>query len=236
MKQIRHISFDVWNTLIKGNLAFQPARTSAIASVLPVELADAKRAYTEVKAHFDDLAEREGKAHTCREVYEELIDRLMSGSGLEANWFALAPILRRKTEELFRQFPPHILPSTIETLRELHGAGYTISIGSNTNFISGTVLAELLDPLVPFEFKVFSDLDGYAKPHPEFFAMILDKARAVRTSVQPEGRADLSLSQILHVGDNLICDGKGSVDAGMEFFYVKGPEQLPHLLAVLADQ
>lgn len=228
----RHISFDVWNTLITGNQDFQPRRTEVIAKHLPVDAAFAKQTYTETKAYFDALAEREGKAHTCDEVYDEFITRLTRGIGLEANWLGFTPVLRSLTEDLFRQFPPHILPSTIWTLQALHGAGYTISIGSNTNFISGTVLSEILDPIIPFEYKVFSDLDGYSKPHPEFFGMILDRARAVQTAEQPEGRADLSRGEILHVGDNLICDG-AATQAGMNFFYVRGPAELPKVAETL---
>lgn len=230
---IRHISFDVWNTLLTGNLECQPARAEMVAKILPVEPDRARRIYAETKNHFDDLAEREGKAHTSAQVYEHFIERMMEGCKLEANWLGFASLIRKRTEEIFRKHPPHVLETTVATLRVLHAAGYTISIGSNTNFISGTVLCEVLDEFIPFEFKVFSDLDGYAKPHPEFFGLILDKSRSVRTKDQPEGRADLSPSQILHVGDNLICDGEGATNAGMEFFYVKGPGDLPKVAEYL---
>lgn len=236
MEHIRHLSFDVWNTLIEGSRSFQPVRSALVAEIFDIEPTIAKHLYTETKSHFDALAEREGRAHSCDEVYDELIRRVIQYRDGSDDLYGERERLRRGTEELFRTYPPTVLPTTIETLQTLHAIGYTISIGSNTNFISGTLLSEILDRWIPFEFKVFSDLCGYSKPHREFFNLVLDGARATKTVDRPAGRADLARSEILHIGDNMICDGQGAIDAGMEFFYVKNPAEVPNLLSALAPR
>ena len=205
---IKHISFDVWNTLITANPAYAEARTRVISNVAEVSLDNAALAYKHAKDFLDSQAERG-----------------MCGDSNDA-WYTLGEVLRcnkfqAESMKFFAEmeFLHHRPTFDAYLARELTllSHDYALSIKSNTNFISGKVLAKAceFEDLDCFDFMHFSDAFRLCKPDVLFFA---------QTLLSQEDN-DLCPDEILHVGDNLICDGK-CVDFGMQFCYVSSPQDL----------
>lgn len=205
---IKHISFDVWNTLITTNPEYAKARAQIISNVAEVSLSEAETCYKTIKKILDKQAE-EG-------VCEDVIDawRFLS------TWFGLSDsygdIMRYYAEIEFLHYRPTFNLELVKELRKL-SQDFSLSIKSNTNFISGDVLKKAceFEELDCFDFMHFSDEFLLCKPDPMFFT---------KTLLEQDDE-DCSFDEILHVGDNLICDGK-CVDVGMQFCYVSSPEDL----------
>ncbi|UTC28882.1 HAD-like protein [Brevundimonas phage vB_BpoS-Marchewka] len=210
----RLISLDVWNTIISANPAYSTAR-DAVFRDLPLDLAQIKAVYREHKDGADRAAEERGEGLTSEATYKKFA-LAIDPTGDIIPW-----ALQRRLEEAFRAHPPLIRPDVVEALQAVHAAGVQVSIGSNTNFIRGRVLYEAalarLD--VPFAFKVFSDVHAVSKPHPEFWRIVKTKASAI----------DIYPTEIVHVGDNEICDG-GCEAHGIRFAHTPNPEGLAPLL------
>lgn len=215
---MKHISFDVWNTLISANPAYAIERAEFLAEVFdrpPHDLEEIKKIYSRVKSVFDSGAERN---HSSFAVYSTLIDELSIKFGYTdaLNVFSLKDAFT----EMFLRNPPIILQDLIKVIQEYYRRGFTISIGSNSNFISGEVMHPFLISKFGdiFKFGVYSDIIGSAKPSPEFFKTICKEA-------------DLPPRQILHIGDDVRCDAEGSSVAGFQSLLIKNPaDLLKHLI------
>lgn len=213
---IRHISFDVWKTLFQPNLTFSATRSDHVAEVLRLPKDHVRAVYKTTKDNFDKVAEATGAGWSSEVVYRTLLENL---GFADHPWEAICV----ETERLFLEHPPIILDRNIEVIAELRRRGYTLSIGSNTNFASGRVLGKVLaDRFGPWDYMVFSDLMGHcSKPHADFFQEITRQARLLHT--------DISAEEILHVGDNPVCDGAAK-DHGMHIHIISGPETLETVL------
>lgn len=214
--RIKHVSFDVWKTLIEPNPEFGTARKRVLEEAfdLPPEVVEA--AYRKVKDGADAEAEINGVGYTSAQVYERLLTALDRPT---TDWWGL----RMEFERLFELHPPVVLPSVIDTLRTLQMEGFGLSIASNTNFIQGTCLSRAaLDRWdVHWTFKVFSDQLGVAKPSPMLWHAVQAQARIL---------SDAAPAQILHVGDNKVCDG-GCRDFGIQFLHINGPADLAEAIS-----
>ncbi|AXQ68814.1 hydrolase [Caulobacter phage CcrPW] len=220
MNDIKHISFDVWKTLIDPSPEFGVARRQLLIDTFDLPPAQVEAAYRKVKDSSDNEAESNGIGYTSAQVYENL----MAALGLPSDdWWAL----RSKIEALFAQHPPIVRPGVAETLQTLQAAGYGLSISSNTNFVAGACLREVvLDHLgIEWSYTLFSDQMAIAKPNPLMWHAVKSLA-ALHSNAEPH--------QILHVGDNLICDGK-CVDFGLKFHFINQPADFPALTGVLLN-
>ncbi len=126
---IKHVSFDVWNTLITPNPAFAAARTKLLALALNMEPEHVKRCYTKVKAIADGNAEQHGEAFTTDEMYHLLYKSmgLTVSPGLHRE-------IRLTVETLFTAYPPSVGTGVRELMSWLAERSITTSIGSNSNF------------------------------------------------------------------------------------------------------
>jgi putative hydrolase of the HAD superfamily len=201
-----HFSLDVWNTIITPNPAYANARNALLADRLGIEIALAKRIHTAVKRMVDDEAEATGTGYFFDDVYHLLETQCATVLGVDQKDVnAKLKGIEREFQRLFLAHPPHIPQRTIEVHQEALAAGHTFSIASNTNFVSGrTIGAFLADSGMKFAFTIFSDLEGVAKPHPDFFEKVaiwfkfhLHKELTPQTGV--------------HIGDNPICDNPGAL-------------------------
>lgn len=114
-----------------------------------------------------------------------------------------------ETEIIFNQYkPPLILEKLPFRLEDLHAAGITMNILSNTGFIKGKNLRTLLDHYgigKYFAFQIYSDEVMMSKPN----YLIFDK---VFTEISKT--ATFGKNQVLHVGDNPEADIKGAAAYG----------------------
>jgi putative hydrolase of the HAD superfamily len=215
---IRHVSLDVWKTLIEPNPEFAKARTRYLVAELSLPEVKVLGAYRMVKDEADRLAEAYGLGLRSDQAYDRLL-RVLNRS--TADWWTL----RAGLERLFAKYPPIVLPEVVEALRIAQARGFGLSIGSNTNFIRGEALGDIVlrNWGVAWDFEVFSDQIGRSKPADFFWKVVSERALA-HTGAEP--------AEVLHVGDNPICDG-GCRKAGIQFALIRGPQDIPALLESL---
>lgn len=205
---IKHISFDVWNTLITSNPLYAAGRDGAIANIVGITFEQAKEVYTVIKKQLDAEAEQ----YVCGDVsraWEQLALHLGIDDGKRME-------LQTVCEDLFRAFPPKLNMDLVDQLMYL-SCKYEMSIKSNTNFISGKILSEVVgfDRMPWWSFMHFSDQHLLCKPDILFFAKTL-----LDSSLD-----DLAAEEVLHIGDSKIFDGR-CVDIGFNFCHINNPEDL----------
>jgi FMN phosphatase YigB (HAD superfamily) len=220
---MRHISFDFWNTIGKPNKVYARERSRLLSEVFAVSLDEAKATYSKVKKALDHAAETEGVDHGR----EYNIAKLCEAFGKPDADQQFRDQLQVEMDKLFAEHPPTIDDALIAELDRAHKMGITLSIGSNTNFIEGqTILDHVIGRRIPFAFSIFSDEVSCSKPNPDFFALIAHHAGLVNPLIT-------SNRDIIHVGDNDICDCKGADAAGMRYLFTENADTTAGLLAGL---
>lgn len=204
---IKHISFDVWNTLITANPQYTTARNTLIAEYAFTSIENAGRIYTKVKKQLDSDAER-GVCGSSAQAWLRLNMELgLPGVSLSR--------LQKDCFEEFEKHPPILDRNLFAALGELN-VSFDLSIKSNTNFIPGSLLLKASGlSEAPFMFAHFSDHYSMCKPDTRFFQLSLDE----------HSMYEVGAHEIVHVGDNLVCDG-GCVKVGMKFKHVSSPKDL----------
>lgn len=101
-----------------------------------------------------------------------------------------------------------VLPGARESLLHLSNAGYKLAVVSNSLGTNTRIDLEITGLINFFDQIVISSEVGWRKPHPEIFRRVLELL-----AVQP--------SEVVFVGDNLIEDIKGALDAGMQAVAVR---------------
>ncbi|MDU1892086.1 MAG: HAD family hydrolase [Dysgonomonas sp.] len=204
---IKHISFDLWLTLIKSHPSFKRLRAELIADVyntkgLTTEEIDILIRNTDKE--IDRNNESTGGKLPARLMYYKILEQTCPES--EDVLIQKAKTLEIQSNELFIKNIPLLLNDNIsDILSWLKAEGYSLNLGSNTGFIEADTLRIVLDDLGLlqfFSFCVFSDEIKTSKPSPLFFQEIYDQ-----TNFKKE--------EILHVGDNPLTDYQGASDFGL---------------------
>lgn len=223
---IRHISFDLWMTLIASDPEFKPKRDALLASRFGLS-----QPLSEVSAtlrHYDRLCDHISVVCGQTAQYESLLLLILNALGKNAEELTAEQLssFYDEMEDLFFLHPPRLLNSdTHEVFEYLHTNAISISLLSNTGFIKGRTLRKRLDQLgiaAYMNFQLYSDEHGAAKPSPDFFETAYNNIRANKT---------IEKKEIIHIGDNPIADVKGALDFGFKtLLYDK---QVPSLRALL---
>ncbi|GIJ30653.1 hypothetical protein Vqi01_58150 [Micromonospora qiuiae] len=121
---------------------------------------------------------------------------------------------------------PHPIDGARDALRALAGTGARLVLTSNTLSTSPQVHRQLLDDLELSPFfadMLFSSEVGLAKPRPELFATVAERAHTT-----PE--------RVVHVGDDWLTDVRGALDAGCRAVHYQptGRPARPGVLAITA--
>lgn len=197
---VRCLSFDIWDTLLRGNKEFTYPRLSLIFELLGHPGMDAELlriAYRASGRYFDSLSENTGLDYGFRERLQMMCAKL----GIEAS-LPGDPALRAIQSRVGRlrldpRYMPRLSePDLIETLTALKAAGYRLGLLSNTGMDDVHVMRPVLERLSIWqlcELAIFSSEDGRAKPNPELF----------RHAVELFGVAPF---EVLHIGDNTNAD------------------------------
>lgn len=219
---ITHVSFDMWNTLITPNKNFAEARNAYLAAFYGVPYEKAKAAYTHAKKTLDGMAEENGHGCKIEGAYTILHHQMRDQGLISPDNYQLPDIYH--VQKLFVEHPPEIPERLIFAIKKnLIDQQVTINISSNTNFIAGTTLRLVIEPIfadagVSFLFQLYSDELKLSKPHPNFFKEVVKQAPVNSTS------------RILHIGDNKITDMYGAGAAGMRNILVKDPDHTADVL------
>jgi FMN phosphatase YigB (HAD superfamily) len=204
--KVRHLSLDVWDTLIAPNPEFSEARDRYLSKALAMPVEAVRQAYRAVKDESDRAAEVAGAGASSEVIYNRFAEAI---GRPDLNWWPI----RQGLERLLAKYPPKVLPETIEALRHAQGRGLGLSIASNTNFLRGEALNDVVLGTwgVAWDFQTFSDQISRAKPHPRFWKVVTERAWAL-TGAKPQ--------EILHIGDHKVCDA-GCRNHGLQFKHVR---------------
>ncbi|WP_428328126.1 HAD family hydrolase [Mucilaginibacter sp.] len=212
----QHYSFDLWLTLIKSNPGFKTERTRIFHrdyNPANKSIDEVAKAFRQVDLMCNAINERTGKNIDSDEMH------LMVISLINDNEFDL---LRIDTAKLYNDMEALVLANmpilyadeTIEVLAHLKQKGNcTMSILSNTAFIKGVTLRKVLIALGLhdfFDFQLYSDEVGMSKPNPGLFNLMIKNIKQVNAQKQ------ISLANIIHIGDNPKADVEGADAAGIK--------------------
>ncbi len=205
------ISLDVWNTLIESNPQYAKKRNEYLSEEFSLPIDIIKAAYYKVKNDSDKMAEERGKCLSNMQIYKTFLFLLGKE---DYNWLKL----RSNLEQLFAEYQPYVLPRTVEYLKLLNDQGVELSIASNTNFIRGKILHDVMLSKwgIDWKFQVFSDQVKKPKPHLQFWRTVIRRAYKYVKVIPRE---------ILHIGDNRICDGS-CIQSNIQFQHINGPTAL----------
>lgn len=208
---VRHVSFDLWLTLIKSNPVFKQKRDELLKSYFqiphPVEAITARIRMWDLR--FNAINEASGKNIDADEmVLIILCDLDVPVKNITS---AMLEDYYQTMEKLFFEFHPVLYEEKlIAYLTALTKQGITLSLLSNTGFIKGVTLKKLLDKLeiAPLlKFQIYSDEIMFSKPSKEAYGHVFDHINLFNT-IEP--------NSILHIGDNEHADFKGSQLQGMQ--------------------
>jgi putative hydrolase of the HAD superfamily len=209
----KHISFDLWMTLIRSDPRFKHERALLFRSFFELKVTEEQvlSVFRETDLLVNRINEIVGRNIHPQEMYLMNLSRL--GADLEQITVPMLEDFYQQSEVLFFKYAPQLLCNeTPLLLKQLKDKGYTLNILSNTGYIPGKTLRKLLQRLELEEqlcFQLYSDETGYSKPAPEMFALMIDAAGALHNG-------QLNTAQILHIGDNKVADIAGAAKAGMQ--------------------
>ena len=208
----RHISFDLWMTLIKSDPEFKKKRDLLFWEYFSVD-----KSAEEVSAvirKYDLLTntinEKVGRNFDTFEIYYLIIDAL----SVDIEKFSITQLYEfySHTEDLLMQHKPVLLNDDIPAaLHQLRDSGKTMNILSNTAFIKGSSLRKIIAYYgidTCFDFQVYSDETGYSKPGTEIYQYAYD---TLQTTI-----GKIAKNEVIHVGDNRISDYDGARTFGFD--------------------
>lgn len=214
------VSFDLWLTLIKSNgKHFKDARNAYMGALLAPGMSTAE---------FDKIVRKQDKAaDAIAETRNEdvLFDERVSMVAMAASAPAPSPDLLGHLYEfqgdLFQKQLPLLLdpgtPDLLQTLRDRH---HRLGIVSNTGYIHGDQMRPALQAIgiaEKFDYMMFSNEIGSAKPNRRIFQALLDAAGVEAVFVT-------------HIGDNLRADVLGAEQIGMQAIHFGGETDLKRIV------
>lgn len=223
----RIYSFDLWNTLIKPNPEFGIARAKFIQKEwfnnTPEE--EIVKEFRKASILFNKINEITGM-HTDAKIMIGYVLHKLDGELKDISSETIEEI-SCKQNELFLKHPPLIYDeNTLSTIKKIKRNAY-IGIISNTGFIGGHTLRDVLIKLKfpEFRFMIFSDEVKISKPNPEIFKKALGVISWAYDIYQCY-RHNYPDPFICHIGDNEIADIQGAnAVPGWEGFQINSNER-----------
>ncbi|HEY8931005.1 MAG TPA: HAD family hydrolase [Mucilaginibacter sp.] len=225
MTYYQHYSFDLWLTLIKSNPEFKTERAKIFQrdyNSSGKNYDDVAKAFRQVDLMCNAVNEHTGKNIDADEMYLMVIS-IINDNQLSFDDIDTSKLYRDMETLLFNYMPLPYADVTIETLGHLKNkSGSTFSLLSNTGFIKGETLRKVLVEMNMaqyFDFQLYSDEVGMSKPNPELFELML---REVQKINHPK---EVSLNNIIHIGDNPKNDTAAAEAAGIKSLLINSNNQ-----------
>jgi len=224
MKKYKHYSFDLWLTLIKSNPVFKQEKAKYFFEKFNRDkktLQEVTEIIRDIDIMCNAINERVGKNIDTYEMYGMILHRLNYdySSFTYRDFESIHNVLAGK----FKIYSPTLYdPNTLDTLIQLKRSGATLSILSNTGFIKGSQLSEILGHIgikYLFDFEIYSDMLDSSKPNELMFDFLKTYIKKLR--IHNPVQAD----EIVHVGDNLNADFKGAQMAGIHAFTINSNDK-----------
>jgi putative hydrolase of the HAD superfamily len=220
-----HYSFDLWLTLIKSNPGFKAERTLIFHrdfNPAHKSIEEVAKAFRLVDLMCNAVNESTGKNIDADEMYLMVVS-LINDNQLNLNDIDAGKLYADMEALVFNYLPVVYSPVTIEVLDRLkQKGGSTFSILSNTGFIKGATLKKILAELKMekyFDFQLYSDEVGMSKPNPALFNLMLQYIKQINKE------KDITLSSIIHIGDNPKADVEGANAAGIKSLLINSNNQ-----------
>jgi len=207
----KHYSFDMWLTLIRSNPQFKQERARYFYhryNNLQKPLEEIERIFRQVDLLCTGVNEATGKNIDADELYLMSIGLINEGQ-IALHEIDMETLFADMDELLFEYLPILYSDDTAQVLAQLKQPGVTMSILSNTGFVKGSSLRKVIQKLgiaQYFDFQLYSDEAGLYKPNKAFFELMLSKIAAIR---------DITLQDIIHIGDNPQTDVYGAGQVGI---------------------
>jgi len=210
-KKYKHISFDLWLTLIKSNVNYKPKRDKLFREFFEIDCSLDR--VSEIIRNYDlmcnTINETTGENFETNEIYLLILGSL--GIDLKKIDVNKLEEFYCETEQLFFEYKPDLIYHNINNfLKKLKNESISTNVLSNTAFIKGKTLNKILEYYELNEilsFSIYSDECGFSKPNIKIFELLHQRINEIK---------NVSKKEVLHVGDNPIADYKGAIDYGFE--------------------
>ncbi|WP_291151795.1 HAD family hydrolase [Flavobacterium sp. UBA7680] len=211
IKNYKHISFDLWLTLIKSNSEFKTKRNKLFKDFFEIE-ADEKTVADKIRYYdlaCNNINEKTGLNIDTFEIYSLILNSL--NHNYENISFEKLNDYYIESELLLLNYKPVLMYSDLKKyLKTIQSEGKTMNLLSNTAFIKGYTLRKIisfyeLDDF--FSFQIYSDECGFSKPNYKIFELVYNEVNKIEL---------MSKSAILHVGDNKNADYNGAKNYGFD--------------------
>jgi len=213
---IKHISFDLWLTLIRSHPDFKKRRAEFLCSEYnPLDYSVSS--IMEVVQTTDMVSDRLNEITGHKVPTELMYRRILVKLGYDPTSISddLIHLIKLKVNRLFMNYPPPLLnESILPILRYLKNEGYILNISSNTGYIEGSTMETTLKNIGIsefFDFCIFSDQIGLSKPSVDFYDKVLE-------------RAGCKKDEILHIGDNYKADYLGAMNFGFKALHINNQQ------------
>ena len=205
---IKHISFDLWLTLIKSHPEFKERRAKFLKKEFN-PFSYSVKTIMEIVQDTDKVCDRLNEISGKKVPTEWMYRRILQKLGYDPKSISddIIISIKLKVNDLFMNYQPEFLnESILPILHILQDEGYRLNISSNTGFIEGNIIAATLKNLNIsgyFDFCIFSDEIGASKPSSVFFDKVFEQT-------------GLEKWEVLHVGDNYKADYEGALKYGFK--------------------
>jgi putative hydrolase of the HAD superfamily len=224
MNSYKHYSFDLWLTLIKSHPSFKKERNRFFFDNFNQKgksLEEVTQIFRQVDLMCNAINERTGNNLEAEEMYLMVISA-MNDHVVSFHDIDLTKLYDEMEQLVFKHLPVIYCNNTSAALSRLKEENNTVSLLSNTAFIKGRTLREVLKRLEIhhlFDFQLYSDEVGMSKPNQELFQLM------IRTVASSRNEQDINLKEIIHIGDNIKADIEGGSIAGISTLLINSNDK-----------
>lgn len=212
MHAYKHYSFDLWLTLIKSNPSYKKQRSRYFFdhyNQANKPLAEVEAVFRQVDLMCNAINEKTGKNIDADELCLMVIS-LMNDNQFPLHEVDINALCAEMDQLVFEHLPVLYSDNTASTLAYIKDdLGSSVSLLSNTGFIKGETLRQVLKELdidQYIDFQLYSDEAGMSKPNPDFFKLMIDRVFELK---------NVQLTDIIHIGDNPKADVDGANAVGI---------------------
>lgn len=227
MKNFKHYSFDLWQTLIKSNPKFKKSRALHFYENYNFNgksITEIEYIFRQTDLMCNKVTEITGKHIDYNELYLFVLYQI--NGNLDFISAISISKLYKDIENILLEYPPVFYsadtPVVLEKLKTKN-TDITFNILSNTAFIAGSTLIDIIRTLGIydyFEFFIFSDEVGFSKPNIEIYKLLWGGITKSRKDLDT-----LRLADVVHIGDNYVADICGAQNYGIHAFQINSNEK-----------